>query len=82
MNKTTLAILTTVIALPSIYALAQSQNTQTSNPTNSNTATVNDSNLIQQIGQANYQTQINHNDYSIPTADTTIGDSINPATTL
>ena len=81
MKKSTLGIAISIIALSPITVLAQAQ-TSIQNNVNS-TSAVGDTNVIlQNASQANYQTQLNHNDYSIPqtpVVQTTVQDNANAA---
>ncbi len=68
MKKSTLALLTTVIAFAPLTAFAQNAQTSIQGNTNS-AAAVGDANLIlQNADQANYQQQLNLDAYGVPTA--------------
>ncbi|MEM7593636.1 MAG: hypothetical protein AAF383_19355 [Cyanobacteria bacterium P01_A01_bin.83] len=68
MKKSTLTILTTIIAFSPLTVLAQVGDTQTSIQNNTNSsAAVGDANLIlQDADQANYQDQLNLDAYGVP----------------
>ena len=75
MKKIELMILTILVALSPLTVLAQKNLTRLRSNSKSATA-VDDANMMQQnTGRADYQTQINHNDYRIPTISTTDGDN-------
>ena len=66
MKKSTLAILTTVIAFAPLTAFAQDTQTSIQGNTNS-AAAVGDANLVlQNADQANYQDQLNLGQYGVP----------------
>ena len=68
MKKSTLAILTSVIALAPLTAFAQDTQTSIQGNTNS-AAAVGDANLVlQNADQANYQDQLNLDAYGVPSA--------------